>query len=288
LSDHVASVQHVLVYVLDGGVSARNRKRVERSVAGGMLSIQWIRADAAALANMPVFGHVSICTYYRLLIPELLPESVNYVLYLDVDILVTGDVSELWNLCNRTYSLLAVPQPGCMLDDCQNADALFGTIPGLGSRQYFNAGVLGLSLDRWRERGIASRVIEFLADHREYVRMWDQDGLNACLWDDWSELPYCWNTRVDLTDPDRVPKGTESVNGILHFASASKPWHYGAKHPTVDRYMEAVDRTDWRGWRPRCPFLRILMQRLRNKHIYGAMIRKLPGIGRLWIRHRAR
>jgi lipopolysaccharide biosynthesis glycosyltransferase len=288
LSDHAASVQHVLVYVLDGGISARNWKRVERSVAGGKLSIQWIRADAAVLANMPVFGHVSICTYYRLLIPELLPESVKYVFYLDVDMLVTGDIGKLWKLCDRTHSLMAAHQPDCMLVNCSNINTLFSHVPDPGSKKYFNAGVLGLSLDRWRERGIVHRIIAFLADHREDVVFHDQDGLNACLWDDWTELPNCWNTRIDLTAPASIPGAAVAVNGILHFASACKPWHHGVKHPVVDLYFETVDRTAWKGWRPRLPLRYVIRRMLLNRHYYGALIRQVPGIGGLCLRHRGK
>jgi lipopolysaccharide biosynthesis glycosyltransferase len=288
LSENAINTPSVSVYILDGGVSRRNRRRVEASVSGGRLEIHWIPTNDVLLSDMPVFGHVSICTYYRLLIPRLLPESVSYVLYLDVDILVTGDVCDLWALCNRSHSLAAVPQPNESLGTAANGRRLFTHVPDPISKKYFNAGVLGINLERWRAVRIAERVIKFLADFRDDVRMWDQDGLNACLWADWAALPYCWNTRVDLTDPVSIPSEAVAVNGILHFASACKPWHHGVKHPVVDLYFETVDRTAWKGWRPRLPLRYVIRRMLLNRHYYGALIRQVPGIGGLCLRHRGK
>lgn len=41
-------------------------------------------------------GHFSIETYFRLVLPELLP-GYQKILYLDSDMVVQGDVAELYN-----------------------------------------------------------------------------------------------------------------------------------------------------------------------------------------------
>ncbi len=42
--------------------------------------------------------HTSVATYYRLRIPEILPQNISKALYLDGDIIVEQDLKELWNL----------------------------------------------------------------------------------------------------------------------------------------------------------------------------------------------
>jgi lipopolysaccharide biosynthesis glycosyltransferase len=43
-----------------------------------------------------VFGYISIATYFRLLIPSLLPPILNKVIVLDADILINGPLDSLW------------------------------------------------------------------------------------------------------------------------------------------------------------------------------------------------
>jgi hypothetical protein len=39
----------------------------------------------------------------------------------------------------------------------------------------------------------------------------------------------------------------------VHFTSNKKPWHYFCRHPFLGEYLAAIDRTAWRGWRPKLP-----------------------------------
>jgi len=287
LCDNAVKSDSITVYVLDGGISRRNRKRVESTVHGGKMNISWIKTNNAVLAEMPVFGHVSICTYYRLLVPKLLPETVTYVLYLDVDILVTGDISDLWNARRLDLALMASPHQTIVIADCFNLPAVFAHIPNPTIRKYFNAGVLGLNVAEWRREGIGKKVINFLEEKRDQVIFWDQDGLNAVLWDDWAELDEGWNMPVDLATPERISPEILVHKGILHFASACKPWHYGHEHPVVKLYFDYLDRTCWKGWRPKHPWLldvrRKIVGKVVNKYTYGALIRKIPIVADVWI-----
>ena len=36
------------------------------------------------------FSHISLATYYRLMLPEVLPVTLDKILYLDCDIIVNG------------------------------------------------------------------------------------------------------------------------------------------------------------------------------------------------------
>jgi len=40
--------------------------------------------------------HITAATYYRLYFPELIPPGIDYLLYLDTDIIVLGDLSKLY------------------------------------------------------------------------------------------------------------------------------------------------------------------------------------------------
>lgn len=55
--------------------------------------------------------HITVQTYYRLLIGELLPNEINKCIYLDSDICVCKDLSELFNIDIKDNYLAGVVAP---------------------------------------------------------------------------------------------------------------------------------------------------------------------------------
>ena len=60
--------------------------------------IEEIIIDSDLLNSMKTSHHISKATYFRLLLPEILPENIDRILFLDSDILVVDDLSEIANL----------------------------------------------------------------------------------------------------------------------------------------------------------------------------------------------
>jgi lipopolysaccharide biosynthesis glycosyltransferase len=263
-------------YVLDGGISVKNRNRIQSSVSGAGIVISWISLDQAIarLKDVPVFGHVSKATYFRLLLADLLPLDETRAIYIDVDTVVLSDLSVLWRVEMEGCSLGAVPD-GSTISTGRG-------IPGykdLGippDAPRFNGGVLLVDLQKWRECETAKRCLEYLKKYHDQVQFWDQDALNALLSSDWVKLPKCWNYRVDChTVPDANMSVEEQLSkirndaAIIHYASATKPWHYYADHPGKVLFYEYLDQTAWRGWRPHAPIMAYF-----NRHYWGKLARK--------------
>lgn len=268
-------------YVIDGGVRARTRARVARSLDPARATVEWIRPDPARLTGMPVFGHVSLSTYYRILIPELLPAGVPRAIYVDADCIVLADLAELGDRGFEGRPLMAVPEGEMRVSSPDGLPAWreLGLPP---DARCLNGGVLVLDLPAWHREGISARILGYLRAHRDRVRFWDQDGLNAVLATRWLELERRWNYRVDCSvpcadAPDRALAAIRRDAAIVHFASATKPWHYYADHPARALFFDALERTDWADWRPRPP-----LRALRNPHFWGARLRGVPLLGRLW------
>ena len=96
---------------------------------------------------------VSVATFYRLYAGELLPQSVNRVLYLDGDIIVTGDLSQLWGIDMTGRAVAAV-------DDAVFANKRPKELHYPEEAGYFNAGVLLMNLDYWRKNDIGKMLIQ--------------------------------------------------------------------------------------------------------------------------------
>jgi lipopolysaccharide biosynthesis glycosyltransferase len=219
---HLSPRLAVDVYVLDNGIGAGSRERLER-VAGR--EIRWVRVPAERLVEHRGAEHFTSTSYARLLIPELLPAQVNRAVYLDGDVLVTSDLSPLFEL--------------------ELGDAPFAAVrdQAIGG-SYFNAGVLVLDLERWRRTGLAERALAY-ADAQTQPLFWaDQDALNAVA-DDWYELELRWNVQANVPEPER--DDLLRTAAVVHFAGYHKPWIPRATPAATLPWARALRRSGWYG-----------------------------------------
>ena len=159
-------------------------------------------------------------TYFRLLIPQELPETVTRVLYLDTDIVVRRGIADLWGMDLDGHSVAA-----CQDLVVQRVDRIARYQEGglaLGAA-YFNAGVLLIDLARWRAEKTSERVVENIGTNGHRYPLLDQDGLNAVLAEKWKPLPMQWNVQVGSKTRGHQPLPAEEA-GIVHFTGKAKPW----------------------------------------------------------------
>jgi lipopolysaccharide biosynthesis glycosyltransferase len=272
------------VHVLDGGLTSRQKKKVLVSLGGAACGVTWhdMSRHARRLAGFPVFGHVSLATYYRFLIPGMI--EVPRVIYVDADTVVLGDLTELWMEPLTDYHLLGV-QDGTVTNPAEIAGAPDYGLPPDHPR--LSAGVLVMNLTKWRAEDPFDALREYFLRYRDRIRFWDQDALNIVLARQWGRVQGGWNYIVDCSQsvpgsPADTMARTRREARIVHYASATKPWHYYASHPAKDFFFEYLDKTVWAGWRPRPPW-----RALRNPYFWGQYLRKAPLFGRVWagLRH---
>lgn len=181
---------------------------------------------------------------FPLLLPDLLPESVERVLFLDADILVLDDVAKIWEADISGSSVAAVADqaiPICSSPrGVKNRSAL--GIPD--AAPYFNAGVMVLNLARWRRLGVASRAHEYLRQLDGQADFLHQEALNAVLWNDWLPLDQRWNLVASLTGRRYGPhrRTTWTPPGIVHFSGRLKPWRMHVGGPFAAAYDQYLAR----------------------------------------------
>lgn len=244
----------VEIHVLGHGIDVAGRDLVTRA-ADGAATIEWHGIRGEQFADLPT-GHLSPAAYYRLLIPELI--DVDRAIYLDSDILVRSSLRPLVEL---------------PLGECPAAAARNLTVPFLASPRgltgwqeiglapdapYFNSGVLVMDLERWRERAVSERALEYARRFEDGISFADQDALNAALSAEWRELDPIWNQQPLIFDdrsgayvvlsPDQVRAGRESP-AVVHFVGPDKPWLEGCQRPWVDEWR-TVATALVPGWMP--------------------------------------
>jgi lipopolysaccharide biosynthesis glycosyltransferase len=204
-----------------------------------------------------------------------LPITLDRVIYLDSDVLIQDDITELWKMDLQDNYCLAATDIACPFVDARFAPARFRrSIPylatlapisnwqnlGLDPRKaYFNSGVMVLNLNRWREDNVEQKLLACLRDQSRHVWCWDQYALNVVFAGKWQRLPARWNQGAHLFDyPDESYSPVEPSDfqnmrddpALIHFTSEFKPWLYYSDHPLRERWFSGLDQTAWRGWRP--------------------------------------
>lgn len=258
--ENLGSGHRLDVCVIDGGVSRRNRSRIVRSFAGRPCRFLWIKPPHRKLLALIVGGDVTVATYYRVLIPELLPASYHKAIYLDADVIVQADLSKLWDIPFGDRHLLAVQDQGIRFISGPFGLKSYKSLGIPDDAKFFNTGVLVLNLDKWRKDRIADKIFDRVKHHPFDGIGHDQDGVNAVLWNSWTELDPRWNQMpqiLQVRTAEESPFDAETFRKvvedpyIIHYAySDAKPWRFGCQHPATSKFFVYLDKTAYRGFRP--------------------------------------
>jgi lipopolysaccharide biosynthesis glycosyltransferase len=257
LLDNLAASRRVALHILDGGISPANRRKAIASWDHARAEVLWLPGPFSRVEHLRRWESFGPTTYFRILLPEVLPPHARRAIYLDSDLLVLSDIGELWDL-DLGGRPLGVVQDLFLrtMEDGLLGWRELGMEPG---GKYFNAGVMLLDLDRWRDERIGTAVLEAVERHARLFRWHDQDALNTILAGRWLELDPLWNVGIEGFWPSTwrgTPYSREAYRSlvtrskIVHFCGAPKPWSPGSVHPRTDLYFRYLDRTGWAGWRP--------------------------------------
>ncbi len=266
------------VIVLDGGISAENWVGLKETLAELPIRIFTIRPGLEAVRDLGISHHITHTAYLRLLAGRVLPESIDRVIYLDSDLLICDDLSQLWQLPLDGKFALAVPDIACPFVDTRHADcnlrrsgAYLSSLSPIRNWQklgldasafYFNSGVMVLNINRMRKEKIEEKLLSCLRENSKHVWCWDQYALNVVFAGQWNPLPLRWNQGTHFYDfPDETHSPLNAHEfleardhpAIIHFTTEWKPWDYGNQHPLRERFFQQLDQTAWSGWRPEKP-----------------------------------
>lgn len=240
--------------IVQEGVGPDLQKQIERLAPNA--AFVWIEIGNDDVPAFQAREHLTRSTLYRLGLEKLAPVDCRRIVYLDADITVIGDISELWRTDLQSRPLGAVVD-GFLAPDYGNGQ-LFHERWSLPEGKYFNAGILVIDLQQVREKKLFSKTIEFLAEHGRELPFNDQDALNHVFHNDWLPLSVAWNVQRRQsvswevrTIPAEMQLGDQRPL-IVHYTGPEKPWLSTGYHPWSWIYWESLAHT---------PFLRAVAQR---------------------------
>jgi lipopolysaccharide biosynthesis glycosyltransferase/glycosyltransferase involved in cell wall biosynthesis len=247
---------NLALYVLSSDLREETKEKINSLKKIRDCEINFIQVDdnyLRKIAPFPQFPHLfSIETYYRLMLPDLLP-LIGRCIYIDVDIVVLDDLRKLWLTDIGDNAIGAVRDI-----DFITVNTASQKLKLEKKEDYFNSGVLVMDLNYLRQNNYTEKFLEFMENNPEKITYVDQCVLNYCLQGKVHYLPLRWNYGFVFFDNAWVNRNRYSKEemesaaknpGIIHYFGIVKPWHHdlAAKiHPYYREYIKYAEMTPWK------------------------------------------
>ena len=255
--DNLGQGRSLVLRIVEDGVSGRLKERLLNSWDLERTKVEWVAAERVALPDVPGIPSLYLS---RIAAADYVPDDWERLIFLDPDVVVLTDLGRLWDQPLGRHHVLATRDP--FVPTLSHPDGVTPwRVLGLDPEApYLNAAVMLLDLERWRRDDLSRAAIEFVERFRDGIRFGDQDALNAVLCDRWGTLDARWQVHPRLLarrrlasrymDPGDLDRCSRDP-WIYHFGGRLKPWDYHGRHRADALFFEYLDRTAWRGVRPR-------------------------------------
>ncbi len=182
-------------------------------------------------------SHYSMATYFRLFIDKHLPTDLKQIVYLDPDVICLKnfemEYGEIFKLMKEDKYVISSRTIG----DEKGNEETFQRL-GLKNRKYFNAGVMFIDLELWRQENIEKKLQKLL--YKNTYKYHDQDILNTYFDGDYLELYEHMNYLMDQEEVYEkiVIKYVEESAKLIHYIGANKPWDTDSANSKYSSYYQ--------------------------------------------------
>ena len=236
--------------VTDGSVIGKAKERMKGIIAPFKgITMYFYSVNEDWFASLSVSSQFTKATFYRLSIAEILPTTIDKVLFLDGDLIVTDSLSNLWNTNIGDVAIAGVP------DQYEQNSFLYDRLGYSQDLGYFNAGVLLINLAYWREHSMLSVFLDFIKKNPEKTVFYDQDVMNCIFCQNKIVLPLKYNAQNEfffkVKGWDTKKYGPQLEEAIktpvtVHFTRSQKPWIVGCPHPYTKEFNRYRGMTPWK------------------------------------------
>lgn len=243
--------EEIVVYILCDHLNEKNIEDLSSLCRIYNKEIKFINLNKEIFDDCPIRegDHVSIAAYYRLFASEILPPDVKKILYLDCDIIINGNISNLYYTNIENYAF------GAVVDEAHFMPRFYERLEYSNKYPYINSGVILFNLDYWRKNKTTEDCMRYISGNTDKIILHDQDTLNAVLHDKIKILPITYNFQTGFmftqftNDYDELVK--KEINNcvytptIIHYTGAGKPWHKHSQHPYKKRFLYYRKKSLW-------------------------------------------
>lgn len=253
--------EQIGIIILGENLSEISCRKLEQMVSGYGRKISFIDAeeqiDTMKKIGMPAYRG-SYAANLRLFLPYLLEDSLEKILYLDADTVVTGNLEDL-------------------IADAGDDLPLYMVLDSLGMKHkeeiglnendyYFNSGVILFNLKKWKQMQLSDRIVSHVKKVRSNYPAPDQDLLNivckgqiGMLEPRYNFQPihvafsirnYCntySNERYYSREELERAKGNPCIYHFFRFLGEF-PWNKDNAHPDTELFDKYLRMSPWKDY----------------------------------------
>ena len=231
--------EHIDTYLFHSELTQSDIELMTSSLETYDITLIPIKIDVCNFnERMPRNEQWTLEAYYRLLMFDVLPDTVNRLLYLDGDVIVNNPVSDLYykDFCGN--DLLVCDDKGGLNTPDKYGNKhreMFVDAYKHGFR-YFNSGVLLINVSKLRSHCNFNSYLTAMEEWNYEMEAPDQDILN---WVHWKNVGYIDHKKYDLFarvahNQKITYSDAKNKASIIHYPGY-KPWEAGSFHYDIEK-----------------------------------------------------
>lgn len=229
--------------LIDNDLTKRSEKNIQKSAvstSGKKINVKFYKIEGDAdLSLIPesLTKKWSIAAWFRILLPKLLDDNIQRVLYLDCDVIVNDHLDDLFAMDISNKSL-----GGCVDVILNYDDSVYERLQYNKSKGYICSGVLLLNIDYWRQNNLEKRLLDYAVNNASKFKFFDQDTINYVCQDSKIILPSKYGVMTQYFTnrtflEEHVCEIQEMIKSpaIIHYAG-SQPWIF-SRNKSLHSYL---------------------------------------------------
>lgn len=237
--------QHFTFHILSFNIPQEHINRAKQFEKNPHISIQFHPINLKEFSQFERYiagSPYSLAIFVRLVIPMVLADYCDKVLYLDADMLCVDRLCDLIKFDVSDYIAAAVHDVDLVQQrQIKSLELKHG--------HYFNSGMMLINIPKWLDNKITTKALDVLNDKKWNFRFPDQDCLNIVLDGQIRYASYRWNYLYNISANIRANNKKliyMKKAGIVHFAGSIKPWANWIEHDVVTLFKQHHALSPWK------------------------------------------
>jgi len=238
--------------IIDDGISKTNKEKLQNSTNPDTTILSFIKPSKIIPPEVKIPIDQStypVTAYLRLFAPYTVGLECKKLIYMDVDMLMYDDISNLYHI-DIGDNIIGAVQDYQGVVSSPYAIKNYKELGIPAETKYFNSGLMVINPKKWIEADIANKVIKCMIDNVGYYDYPDQYGFNVVLHNQWYEISLLWN----CSDYFEVPSNPSLVH-FLNIKPIFKSCPSLKRHK--DEFYRILSLTAFKDFKPKSDYHRL-------------------------------
>jgi lipopolysaccharide biosynthesis glycosyltransferase len=271
--------QKLVLYFVDNGIEPITKSKLDLIFKSNKIECNWIYPDKTMTnkVEFPEGSWLDDSSLLRLLMPGMLPDYVDKLIYVDGDMLVLDDISNLLKVDMGDNIIAACQDFRYTHINQTKSKSVYMDYGVSGDLPYLNAGLYVMDIKKWNDNDLTNKTLKILVDRSLELSHSDQDAINIALSNNWKPLNPKWNVVTQMYFDLEANHECILNPSVIHY-TGPKPGQPGCKHPERFKYFDYVKQSSFFSpasyilWRVKNS---IVKSKVRSRIAIGTLLRKI-------------